>query len=167
MTAPTPKSHTDAVTTTWTGNRGTGVSAYRTCDRAHEIAAPGEPVLPASSDPAFRGDPARHNPEDLLVASLSSCHMLWYSHLRATNGLAVLECRDTAEGVKIERPDGGGAFRGVVLRPEITLVPGADPERARALHADAHARCSIATSVDFPVRHEPVLRLSPPNSAAG
>ena len=165
--APAPKSHTYAVTVTWTGNRGTGTSAYRAYDRAHEIAAPGKPVLPASSDPAFRGDPARYNPEDLLVASLSSCHMLWYLHLCATNGVAVLDYRDAAGGVMVERPDGGGAFQEVVLRPEITLAPGADPERARALHADAHARCFIANSVNFPVRHEPVVRVARPVPAAG
>lgn len=167
MTERAPKSHSYAVTTTWTGNRGTGTSAYRAYDRAHEIAIPGKPVLPASSDPAFRGDPARYNPEDLLVASLSSCHMLWYLHLCAADGVVVLEYRDTAEGVMVERPDGGGAFREVVLRPEITLAPGADPERARALHAHARTKCFIANSVNFPVRHESVLHVARSAVAAG
>ena len=165
MSAPAPKLHTYAVTTTWTGNRGTGTSSYRAYDRAHDIAVPGKPVLPASSDPAFHGDAVRHNPEDLLVASLSSCHMLWYLHLCAADGLVVLDYRDTAEGVMVERADGGGAFREVVLRPEVTFAPGADPDRARALHADAHAKCFIANSVNFPVRHEPVSHVARPAAA--
>ncbi len=152
------REHAYVVTVKWTGNRGSGTSAYRAYARAHDIEAPGKPPIPASSDPAFRGDRARYNPEELLVASLSSCHMLWYLHLCSAEGILVQAYEDIAEGVMAERPD-GGAFVEVVLAPEITLSPGSDVERARALHADAHRKCFIANSVNFPVRHEPVFHV--------
>ena len=153
------REHAYVVTIKWTGNRGSGTSAYRAYARAHDIGAPGKPPIPASSDPAFQGDRARYNPEELLVASLSSCHMLWYLHLCSAEGILVQAYEDIAEGVMTERPDGGGAFVEVVLAPEITLSPGSDVERARALHADAHRKCFIANSVNFPVRHEPVFHV--------
>lgn len=157
MAIEAPKDHTYTVTVTWTGNTGSGTSAYRAYGRTHEIAVRGKPGIPASSDPAFRGDRARYNPEELLVAALSSCHMLWYLHLCATEGIVVHAYQDIAEGVMQEDPDGGGRFTEVVLQPEITLAPGADRARAQALHAEAHRKCFIANSVAFPIRHEPVF----------
>lgn len=157
MTVDSPRDHTYSVTTTWTGNTGVGTSSYRTFDRRHEIAADGKPVIPASSDPAFRGDRSRYNPEEMLVASLSSCHMLWYLHLCAVSGVVVQAYQDIAEGVMQEDSSGGGRFIEVILQPEVTLASGADHLRARALHTDAHAKCFIANSVNFPVRHEPVF----------
>ncbi|MGH6931060.1 MAG: OsmC family protein [Dongiaceae bacterium] len=151
------KQHHYPITITWTGNRGTGTSGYRAYDRAHEIAAPGKPVMPGSSDPAFNGDPSRYNPEELLVAALSCCHMLWYLHLCAVNHITVTGYIDRAEGTMIEEPDGRGRFTAVVLRPEIRLRVGADPELARRLHHDAHAKCFIANSVNFPVSHEATI----------
>lgn len=158
MTIEAPRDHTYTVTVTWRGNTGAGTAGYRAYERAHDVAVPGKPVIPASSDPAFRGDRGRYNPEEMLVASLSSCHMLWYLHLCSAEGIVVQEYEDIAEGVMVERRDGGGAFSEVVLQPEITLAPGASLARARALHADAHAKCFIASSVNFPIRHEPVFR---------
>ena len=158
MTIDAPRDHVYVVTVTWTGNRGTGTSAYRQYARAHDVSALGKPTIPGSSDPAFQGDRTRYNPEELLVASLSSCHMLWYLHLCSAEGIAVQAYEDIAEGIMTERPGGGGAFVEVVLAPEITLNPGADVDRARALHVDAHQKCFIANSVSFPVRHEPVFR---------
>ncbi|WP_207461757.1 OsmC family protein [Azospirillum sp. SYSU D00513] len=153
------KEHRYAVTVTWTGNTGTGTSGYRAYERRHEIAVPAsaKPAIPGSSDPAFRGDPARWNPEELLVASLSACHKLWYLHLCADAGLAVTAYTDRADGVMEETADGGGRFRHVTLRPEVTLAPGSDPERARAIHHDAHEKCFIAASVNFTVAIEPVV----------
>jgi len=148
----TPGYHAYTVTITWTGNTGPGTQSYRSYERRHDIGTLGKPTIPASSDPAFRGDPARYNPEELLVASLSSCHMLWYLHLAAVAGLVVVEYQDIAEGVMIEQADGGGAFTEVVLCPEIILAHGADLLRAHALHADAHAKCFIANSVKSEVR---------------
>lgn len=155
--------HTDhayCVTVTWTGNTGSGTSAYRAYKRTHEVGAMGKPPILASSDPAFRGDPARYNPEEMLVASLSSCHMLWYLHLCSVNGIVVEAYEDIAEGRMVEQPGGEGAFEGVVLQPEITLAAGADLDRAHALHAEANAKCFIANSVNFPVRHEPVFHVA-------
>jgi organic hydroperoxide reductase OsmC/OhrA len=152
------REHRYSVTIEWTGNQGTGTSNYKAYSRAHEIRIAGKPPIPASSDPAFRGDPARHNPEDLLVASLSGCHMLWYLHLCATAGIVVTEYVDHAEGTMVESPDGSGRFAGVVLKPQITLKPGADLAKAREFHMTAHKMCFIANSVNFPVTHEPEIR---------
>ncbi len=94
----------------WTGNRGTGTSSYRAYDRSCQITAPGKAKIAASSDPAFRGDPARWNPEELLVASLATCHQLWYLHLCAEAGVIVHSYHDTAQGLMEELPDGSGQF---------------------------------------------------------
>ena len=142
----------------WTGNLGTGTSAYRAYGRNHEISNPGKPPISASSDPAFRGDATRYNPEELLVASLSTCHMLWYLHLCADNHVVVLEYEDDAVGTMEETADGGGRFLGVTLQPRITITPESDMDTAKRLHHDAHEKCFIANSVNFPVGCEPVIR---------
>ncbi len=152
--------HSYAVTVTWTGNTGSGTAGYRAYERAHEVAVRGKPTLPGSSDPEFRGDPARYNPEEMLVASVSSCHMLWYLHLCSVEGIVVEAYEDIAEGVMVEDAEGGGRFTEVVLQPEITLAAGSDVGRATALHDDAQAKCFIANSVNFPIRHEPVFHAS-------
>ena len=157
MSIEAPRDHAYTVTVTWTGNTGEGTTAYRGYERAHDIEIPGKPPIRGSSDPAFRGDPARYNPEEMLVASLSSCHMLWYLHLCSAEGIVVQAYQDVAEGVMVEAVDGGGRFAEVVLQPEITLQAGADLDKARALHKGAHANCFIANSVNFPVRCEPVF----------
>jgi len=159
MTIEPPRDHAYVVTITWTGNRGTGTSGYRSYARAHDVTVPGKPPIPFSSDPAFQGDRQRYNPEEMLVASLSSCHMLWYLHLCSVEGILVQAYEDIAEGVMTETPEGGGAFTEVVLAPEIRLSAGADLDRARALHAEAHRKCFIANSVNFPVLHEPVFHV--------
>lgn len=148
------KTHRYEAEITWTGNQGTGTSGYKAYSRDHTIRMAGKPEIAGSSDPAFRGDPSRYNPEDMLVASLSACHMLWYLHLCAANKIAVLDYRDAASGVMIETADGGGRFESVTLKPQITIAAGADVELARRLHEEAHAKCFIANSVNFPVHHE-------------
>jgi len=149
------KTHHYRVVVEWTGNTGTGTSGYRSYERRHEISGgTGKPVIPGSSDPVFRGDPARWNPEELLVASLSACHQLWYLHLCADAGIAVLTYTDYAEGVMEETADGSGCFRRVVLRPQVTLRAGSDLAKARELHEAAHAKGFIARSMNFPVEHE-------------
>jgi len=154
------KTHRYATRTEWTGNLGVGTAGYRAYSREHLISAPGKPELPGSSDPAFRGDAARWNPEDLLVASLSSCHMLWYLHLCAQAKLSVLAYVDDAVGTMVETPDGSGRFAEVVLRPVATLATEGDTLRATALHDEAHHMCFIANSVNFPVRVEPTVRVA-------
>ncbi len=149
------KRHAYAVRVEWTGNQGSGTSSYRAYSRSHECSAPGKPVIAGSSDPKFRGDPSRWNPEELLVASLSACHQLWYLHLCAEAGIVVQAYRDDAVGVMVEQSDGAGQFESVTLRPHATLAPGADEAVARRLHEEAARMCFIARSVSFPVGHEP------------
>ena len=151
------KKHHYHATITWTGNRGSGTSSYRAYGRDHEISAPGKPVIMASSDPAFHGDPARYNPEDLLVASLSECHMLWYLHLCAVNKVVVVDYRDEASGTMEETAGGGGRFTEVTLRPVITVTAESDVAVAKHLHHEAHEKCFIANSVNFPVRCDPEI----------
>lgn len=156
------RQHDYALTVEWTGNLGQGTAGYRAYSRNHEIAAAGKPVLPGSSDPAFRGDPARYNPEDLLVAALSACHMLWYLHLCAGAGIVVTAYVDRAAGTMEEAEDGSGRFTKVVLRPRVTLRAGADLALAQRLHAEAHRNCFVANSVNFPVEHEPEIVAAAP-----
>ena len=157
----TGRTHRYEVTVRWTGNTGSGTSGYKTYKRDHEIASGvlKQPIL-GSSDPAFRGDPARWNPEELLVASLSACHKLWYLHLCAEAGVVVNEYVDDAEGTMEESPDGSGTFRRVLLRPRVTIASGSDSDKARSLHDVAHAKCFIANSVNFPVEHKSTLGIA-------
>ncbi len=152
------KSHHYAVTVTWTGNLGEGTASYRAYSRNHEIAIAGKPALAGSADTTFRGDGDRHNPEDLLVAALSACHMLSYLHLCAISSIVVLEYRDAASGTMLTTADGGGRFTEVVLRPEVAIAAGGDAALAERLHHRAHELCFIASSVSFPVRCEPEIR---------
>ncbi|WP_131738077.1 OsmC family protein [Actinomadura roseirufa] len=154
------RTHHYEVTVTWTGDRGAGTASYRAYDREHEVESGDKPVIGGSSDPAFRGDPDRWNPEELLVASLSQCHMLWYLHLCSVEGVVVTAYRDTPHGTMIETEDGGGRFEEVVLRPEVLLADPGQAGRAAKLHDRAHELCFIANSVTFPVRHEPVDAVS-------
>jgi organic hydroperoxide reductase OsmC/OhrA len=153
------KQHGYQATIVWTGNRGDGTINYRGYARDHDIIIPGKPTIAGSSDPGFRGDATRHNPEDLLVVSLSTCHMLWYLHLCTTKGIVTTAYEDAARGTMVEDEDGGGRFSEVVLTPKVTISAG-DPAVALALHHEAHAKCFIANSVNFPVRHEPVITVA-------
>jgi organic hydroperoxide reductase OsmC/OhrA len=152
--------HRYEVTVRWTGNTGSGTSDYRGYGRDHEVAGDGKPAIPGSSDPAFRGDAARWNPEELLVASLAQCHMLWYLHLCAVGGVVVTDYTDTPAGTMAMDETGGGRFTDVVLRPAVTVADPSMTERAQALHEEIGALCFIARSVSFPVRHEPTVRVA-------
>ena len=151
------RQHSYSPTVVWTGNTGTGTSGYKAYSRDHVVSVPGRPDIPGSSDPAFRGDATRHNPEDLLVASLSSCHMLWYLHLASDAGIVVTAYRDTPLGVMVEDRERGGWFERVTLRPEVVLAAPGDVARAEALHQAAHGKCFVANSVNFPVVCEPTF----------
>jgi organic hydroperoxide reductase OsmC/OhrA len=135
----------------WTGNDGVGTRSYREYRRDHTITGDGKPEIPGSSDPSFRGDRSRFNPEELLVASLSACHMLWYLHLCAVNHVRVMDYRDCAQGVMEEDATGVGQFVSVMLRPIVKIADGDSAEMARGLHENAHRLCYIARSVNFPV----------------
>lgn len=151
------RTHRYTMDVVWTGNEGTGTSGYRAYRRDHDIAADGKATIAGSSDPAFRGDPKRWNPEEMLVASLSTCHMLWFLHLASDAGLVVTEYTDAPVGTMAETPDGGGHFKEVVLHPSVTVSAG-DTSRSDALHHEAHEKCFIAASVNFPVRCEATIR---------
>ena len=137
----------------WTGNKGEGTSTYRSYDRGYTISINGKAEIIGSSDPAFRGDPSKHNPEELLVASLSSCHMLSYLHLCAVNGIVATAYEDDATGTMVEDKDRGGYFTEVMLNITVTITDMAKKQRAEELHHDANKLCFIANSVNFPVKH--------------
>lgn len=146
--------HHYACSVEWTGNRGEGTTTYRGYDRAITVSAQGKPALLTSSDRTFHGDATRWNPEEMLVAALSTCHLLSYLHVAAAGGVVVTAYAD--EPVATMTQQGiGGHFTEVVLRPVVTVTEASMAEHAIALHHDANAACFIAASVNFPVRHEP------------
>ena len=149
--------HTYEIVCEWIGAGTEGTRNYRSYSRDHRILADGAPPIEGSSDPAFRGDPSRHNPEQLLLASISSCHMLWYLHLAATNGITVLSYVDRPTATMEEAP-GNGRFTEALLRPEIAVARGADLAVAAELHGRAHGECFVANSLNFPVRCAPEFR---------
>jgi organic hydroperoxide reductase OsmC/OhrA len=153
--------HSYQLSLRWTGNRGQGTASYRGYGRDHELTAAGKGAIAGSSDPGFRGDPERWNPEELLVASLAQCHLLWYLHLAAQAGVIVLDYQDQPSGTMIENLDGSGQFSEVVLRPRVTVAEQSMCEFAQALHDRVDAVCFIARSVNFPIRHEPVTSSAP------
>jgi organic hydroperoxide reductase OsmC/OhrA len=155
------KHHTYEVHVDWTGNDGQGTKTYKGYRRYHTITSQGKPQIPGSSDPSFRGDPSRYNPEELLVASLSACHMLWYLHLCSVNKVTVVEYEDAASGVMEEADDGSGRFDRVLLKPKVKISAGDDQAKALALHSEAHHLCFIARSVNFSVEIEPEI-VEPP-----
>lgn len=148
--APT---HTYRTTVRWTGNLGDGTRDYRGYRRDHVIEMDGKAPLLATSGLSPRSDPARHNPDELLVAALSSCHMLTYLHLCSAAGVVVVAYTDTAEGTLTLERDGSGRFTEAVLRPRVAVSEGS-LATARALHEEAHRKCYVASSVNFPVRVE-------------
>ncbi|QDY76470.1 OsmC family protein [Streptomyces qinzhouensis] len=153
--------HTYDVAVRWTGNLGTGTDSYRSYGRTHDVLGEGKPTIAASADPAFRGDPDRWNPEELLVASVAQCHMLWYLHFCSTEGVTVVSYEDRARAVMtMDDSGGGGRITEVVLRPEVTVADASTAEKARALHGKVPAVCFIARSVNFPVHHDPVIRIA-------
>ncbi|RFM26348.1 OsmC family protein [Deminuibacter soli] len=141
----------------WTGNQGSGTSGYKAYSRNHTIQVPGKPEIPGSSDPAFLGDKTRYNPEEMLLISLSACHMLWYLHECAVAGVVVTAYTDAATGTMQEDANGSGRFTGVILHPKVTVAEGHMTEKALQLHEVAHHKCFIANSVNFPVSHEAVI----------
>lgn len=153
------KTHSYPIRMRWTGNTGQGTRDYRGYERAHEYSVDGKPVIPGSSDPAFRGDRTRYNPEELLVMAISSCHMLWYLHLCAESKIVVTDYVDEAIGTMTEDQERGGFFTEVVLRPRVTISADSDRAAAEALHDRAHHLCFVANSVNFPVRCEAVTAL--------
>jgi organic hydroperoxide reductase OsmC/OhrA len=145
----------------WEGNLGTGTATYQGYGRQWRIRINGKPDLVGTADPAFRGDREKHNPEDLLLAALSSCHMLSYLALCAREKISVVSYTDEASAVMKTTPDGGGRFESVMLRPRVEIADAGRDTLAMELHKKAHALCFIASSVSFPVRHEAVVTARP------
>lgn len=154
------REHHYVATVTWTGNKGQGTSHYRAFDRSYTISADYKPDLLGSSDPSFRGDKTKYNPEELLLASLSSCHMLWYLHLCSEAGIKVMNYSDRAMGIMAETPNGGGRFSLVVLNPVVIISDESRIEKAKVLHQKANELCFIANSVNFSVEHEARFNLT-------
>jgi organic hydroperoxide reductase OsmC/OhrA len=152
-----PKQHPYTSTIRWTGDRGTGTKTYKGYDRTWRIETPGKAPVECSNDPLLGGDPAKHNPEDLLLSALSSCHMLWYLHLASNAGIVVRGYEDTPEGIGETTPNGAGRFLSATLRPRVRVEKGADLARADAIHHEIHQYCFIARSVNFPVSYEAVF----------
>lgn len=150
----------------WDGNLGTGTTSYTGYGRKYRLQIEGKPELVGSADPMFRGDANVYNPEDLFVAALSSCHLLSYLALCARTKINVIAYEDNASGTLLLRPDGGGIFESITLRPVVTLAPGSDEKRALELHETAHDLCFIAASVRIPVLHEPQIKVEGAESNA-
>jgi organic hydroperoxide reductase OsmC/OhrA len=150
------KEHTYETKLNWTGNTGRGTADYRAYERSHTISVKNKPDLFGSSDPTFRGDFTKYNPEELLVASLSACHMLWYLHLCSQAGIVVVEYSDNAVGEMEELKNGSGHFKEVSLNPRVKITDPEKIETANKIHHEANKMCFIANSVKFPVFHRPV-----------
>lgn len=155
---PASKPHRYAARIVWTGDRGSGTSSYTSYGRDYRVLVDGKPELLGSADAAFRGEPDRHNPEDLFVAAVSACHMLSYLSLCARQGVRVLSYEDAAAGTLVLDPGGGGRFDAIVLNPVVVVAEGSDEALALRLHEDAHRRCFIANSCSVPIRHRPTVR---------
>ncbi|MEM8999757.1 MAG: OsmC family protein [Bacteroidota bacterium] len=149
------KRHDYFVGIKWTGNKGKGTSGYREFDRSHIISVENKPDILGSSDPAFRGDGTKYNPEEFLLSSLSSCHMLWYLHLCSEAKVVVTDYIDNATGTMVETSNGGGHFTNVTLNPTVTVAAHSMVEKANELHKKANELCFIANSVNFKVDHNP------------
>ena len=150
--------HNYKLTVKWTGNKGTGTSSYRAYDRNHIILIEGKPTLEGSADPTFHGDRSKHNPEELLVASLSACHMMSYLHACIKAGITVVDYEDNATGTMITEGD-SGHFTEVILNPVVTITNASQIDLANELHKRANELCFIANSVNFPVKHNPICTL--------
>lgn len=154
--------HHYRVLVSWEGNLGSGTSDYRSYSREHLVSADGLPPISGSSDRTFHGDSSKWNPEQLLLAALSQCHMLSYLHVAASRGIIVTDYRDDAVGTMRQTEDGGGHFTSVTLRPVVTIAVAPDAsaraqEEAGDAHTEAAAKCFIGASVNFPVEHEPTI----------
>ena len=151
------KEHTYKATITWTGNRREGTKTYKGYDRSHRISITNKPDIEGSSDTPFQGDGTKHNPEDMLVSALSTCHMLWFLHLCSDNGIVVTAYVDEATGTMLQT-DKGGHFKEVILHPQVTITDPSQIDKANSLHEEANKHCFIANSCNFPVNHQPVCK---------
>ncbi len=153
------RQHIYKLSVQWTGNTGNGTCDYKDYERSYSIIIDNKVEINGSSDAAFRGDKTKHNPEELLLASISSCHMLWYLHLCALHGVIVSNYIDNATGTMMETENGGGKFTEATLHPIITIADVLMKEKAQELHKKANELCFIANSLNFPVYHKPAYKI--------
>jgi len=153
----TQKTHHYNAQIAWTGAGENGTKTYKSYERHYNINMDGKPTIAGSADPAFRGDPTCHNPEDMLVASVSSCHMLWYLHICSVSGVTVTSYIDDAVGEMAETADGSGHFTKITLRPRIKITATSDITKAEEAHSKANKMCFIANSLNCPVSHEATI----------
>ena len=149
------KAHQYNLTLDWTGNSGSGTKDYRSYERSYSISIDGKAEIKGSSDPAFRGYASKYNPEELLLASLSSCHILRFLHLCSANGIVVTAYVDEPSGIMIENEDGSGKLKEVILKPIVTINDEKSLGKLNYIHVEANRFCFIPNSVNFPVRHFP------------
>ncbi len=149
------KKHFYETSILWTGNKGTGTSGYNGYDRSYDVKSTDKVALQCSADPVYLGDPQKYNPEELLVASVASCHMLWYLHLCSVNKIIVIEYLDNATGIMEESKNGSGRFTEVTLNPTVKITDESMIEKANKLHEEANRMCFIANSCNFKIGHNP------------
>lgn len=166
-TLRTGSTHDHSAHLVWTGSNGIGTANYGSYQRSYTIDIDGKPLLRGSAHPRFRGDAARHDPEDLFLAAIASCHMLSYLGLCARRNVRVLAYEDRASGILALHATGGGRFTEVALRPVVTLAHGADENLARELHHAAHDGCFIANSCSVPIIVNATVALEAETPAAG
>jgi organic hydroperoxide reductase OsmC/OhrA len=149
------KQHNYSVKIEWEGNTGQGTLDYKSYDRNHRISAEGKHAyIKGSADPSFLGDSSRYNPEELLLSSIASCHMLWYLHLCAVNKVVVTSYTDYPTGTMEETKDGSGKFTEVTLHPKVTVRDSRMIHKANELHEMTNAMCFVANSCNFPIKHK-------------
>ena len=137
----------------WTGNLGAGTKTYTSYSRDHAIFGKDKKeVIGASSDPIFRGDKSKYNPEELFLASIASCHMLWYLHLCADQGITVTNYKDSPIAELLLSEDGSGKIENIILQPQILIKEKSLIDLATKLHQDAHHFCFIASSVNSSIK---------------
>lgn len=152
------RKHLYETSLTWTGNKGSGTMDYRSYDRDFTIEIDGKTPILGSSDSIFLGDKTKYNPEDLMLSSVSSCHMLWFLHLCSKNGIVVIDYKDNAVGTMTENADGSGKFTEILLQPTVIISKQEDIAWANSLHTEANQMCFIASSLNFPVKHNAVCK---------
>lgn len=144
--------HSYQIALTWTGNWGKGTTGYKAYGREYNITGNTGKEMKGSADPQFLGDPSCWNPEEMLLASLSACHQLWYLHLCANSGVTVVRYEDMPNGIMDELKN---SFTEVMLMPKVVISAESDIELAISLHNLAHEKCYIANSLNFQVKIMP------------
>lgn len=147
--------HLFKVALNWMKKDNISSSLSRIYTKSHHISIEGKPDLEVSAAKAFKGDPNLYNPEDLLLSSLTSCHMMSYLYCCMQYKIEVISYQDHSEATLQVNPDGSGKIVKVDLFPEIIISNSSQIELALSLHKKANELCFIANSCNFPVYHHP------------